>query len=279
MPTAPDHVMLPSGVRMEYAASGDPAGTPVLLIHGWSDSWRSFERVMPHLPASIRAYSISLRGHGGTSRPPTGYDVRTLATDVAAFMTAVGVDSAALVGHAMGALVAARFAIDRPERTESLVLMGSRPSFASDPVLADLYATVAAMKDPIDPAVVREFQESVVVRPIDAALIDTAVSESLKVPLRVWRAVMYGTLQTDFSTELRSIAAPTLIISGEYDQTGTPRTQRELLAAIPKARLIEYAGGGHAMHWESPSRCAHDLAGFLQQAQPVREPAYAAVAG
>jgi non-heme chloroperoxidase len=269
MTLAPDHVVLPSGVRMEYAVSGDPDGAPVVLIHGWSDSWRSFERVMPHLPEGIRAYSISLRGHGGSSRPATGYDVRTFAADVAAFMTAVDLPAAAVVGHALGAIVATRIAIDHPDRVESLVLMGSRPTFATEPSLAELYAAVAAMKDPIDPAVVREFQESVVVRPIDADIIETAVSESLKVPVRVWRAAMYGTLQTDFSSELRSITAPTLLISGEYDEMAQPATQRELLAAIPRARLIEYAGAGHAMHWESPSRCAHDIALFVQNAQPV----------
>jgi pimeloyl-ACP methyl ester carboxylesterase len=201
--------------------------------------------------------------------------VRSLAADVAAFMTAMDIPAAAIVGHAMGAVVGARFAVDYPDRLNSLVLMGTKPSFATDPVLADLYATVAAMKDPIDPAVVREFQESVVVRPIDAELIDTAVSESLKVPLRVWRAVMYGTLQTDFSSELRQIVAPTLLISGEYDEQGTPSAQRQLLAAIPKARLIEYAGAGHAMHWESPSRVAHDIALFAENAQPVRDTALA----
>jgi pimeloyl-ACP methyl ester carboxylesterase len=275
MTIAPDQIVLPSGVRIEYAVSGDPDGMPMILLHGWSDSWRSFERVMPHLPPSIRAYSLSMRGHGGSSRPATGYDVRTLTADVAAFMTAVDIPSAAIVGHAMGAIVGARFAIEYPDRTDSLVLMGSKPSFATDPVLADLYATVAAMKDPIDPACVRAFQESVVVRPIDAAVIDTAVAESLKVPLRVWRAVMYGTLQTDFSSELGSIVAPTLLIAGEYDEQGTPSAQRQLLAAIPKARLIEYAGAGHAMHWESPSRVAHDVALFAQNAQPAREAAYA----
>ncbi len=48
-------VELPNGIRLPYAESGDPAGTPVLLLHGYTDSWRSFEPVLPHLPGSLRA--------------------------------------------------------------------------------------------------------------------------------------------------------------------------------------------------------------------------------
>jgi pimeloyl-ACP methyl ester carboxylesterase len=43
---------LPGGIRLPYAEHGDPAGVPVPMLHGWSDSWRSFEGVLPHLPTS-----------------------------------------------------------------------------------------------------------------------------------------------------------------------------------------------------------------------------------
>jgi len=273
MTIIPEQVVLPSGVSIEYAASGDADGTPVVLIHGWSDSWRSYEAVLAHLPESVRTYAISLRGHGDSSRPAIGYDVTTFAADVDCFLSALGVESAAVVGHSMGSMVAARYAIDVPSRVDSLVLVGAKPTFSTDPVLADAYAAVDRMEDPVDAAFVREFQESTVVRPVADGLIDTAVLESLKLPARVWRASMYGTLHTDFSHELCSIDAPTLLVSGEYDELCPPAAQQELLEAIPQARLVEYAGAGHAMHWESPQRFARDLAVFVQNAVPARDAA------
>jgi alpha-beta hydrolase superfamily lysophospholipase len=57
------------------------AGVPVILLHGITDSWRSFEPVLPHLPASIRAFALSQRGHGDSERPAAGYHPRDFAAD------------------------------------------------------------------------------------------------------------------------------------------------------------------------------------------------------
>ena len=58
-----------------------------------------------------------------------------------------------------------------------------------------------------------------------------------------------------------------------YDELCPPAAQQELLEAIPQARLVEYAGAGHAMHWESPQRFARDLAVFVQNAVPAPDAA------
>lgn len=71
-------VELLKDVTLQYAQQGNPSGTPVLLLHGLSDSWHSFERVLPHLPESIRAFALTQRGHGDASRPAAGYRPCTL---------------------------------------------------------------------------------------------------------------------------------------------------------------------------------------------------------
>ena len=76
---------LPNRVRLEYVEHGDPSGIPMVLLHGLSDSWHSYERVLPHLPASIHAFALSQRGHGDSERPESGYSPRDFAADVAAF--------------------------------------------------------------------------------------------------------------------------------------------------------------------------------------------------
>ena len=56
---------------MHYAEQGDPGGEALLFIHGWPDSWFSFSRVLPLLPAAYHAYAIDLRGFGDSERPAT----------------------------------------------------------------------------------------------------------------------------------------------------------------------------------------------------------------
>src|SRR5215218_9009180 len=66
-------VRLATGVTLPYVEQGDPTGVPVVLLHGITDSWRSYEPVLPYLPDSIHAFAPTQRGHGDSDRPATGY--------------------------------------------------------------------------------------------------------------------------------------------------------------------------------------------------------------
>jgi len=258
---------LPGGVHLPYAEHGDPTGTPVLMLHGWSDSWRSFEGVMPHLPTSIRALALTLRGHADTSGPES-HTISDTSADVAAFLDAVGVESAVIAGHSMGSIVAQRVALDHPDRVAGLVLMGARPTF-DRPNLHELFAAVAELTDPVDPVFIRDFQESTVVQPVAPGLIDMAVSESQKLTADVWRQLMDGVIRVDLSAELPSIAVPTLVIAGECDDVAPLGDAGEVAALIPGARLAIYDDAGHAMHWEDPARVAGDMAAFARDSAAV----------
>jgi alpha/beta hydrolase fold len=80
---------LASGVALQYCEQGDPAGVPIICLHGVTDSWRSFELLFEHLPRSFRAIALSQRGHGDSDRPQSGYRARDFADDLAAFMDAL----------------------------------------------------------------------------------------------------------------------------------------------------------------------------------------------
>ena len=258
------NVELPSGITLPYAEQGDPAGVPVVLLPGATDSWRSFEPVLPYLPASIRALALSQRGHGDADRPAAGYRPRDFAADVAAFLDALGLDAAIVAGHSMGSTVAQRFAIDYPERTRGLVLVGSFTSYRGNPVLVEYWDTVVStLTDPIDPSVAREFQESTLAQPVPPAFLDMVVRESLKVPARVWRASFEGMLEAEWAEEIGRIEAPTLIVWGDEDAFRQRRDQETLATSIARSRLVVYAGAGHALHWEEPERFAADLAAFV----------------
>src|SRR5687768_9607856 len=90
---------LSAKLRLPYVERGDPAGVPVVFLHGYSDSWRSWELLLAELPDSIHAYAITQRGHGDADRPADGYRPQDLASDAAAFMDAAGIEAAVIVGH------------------------------------------------------------------------------------------------------------------------------------------------------------------------------------
>lgn len=260
MPAIKKTVELPGRVTLRYVEHGDPDGIPVLLLHGVTDSWRSFEPLLPHLPASIHAFALTQRGHGDAERPLHGYRTRDFAADVAAFLDAVGLESAVVAGHSMGATHAQRFAIDHPQRTAGLVLAGAFANYGDNPVVVDFWeSAVSRLEDPIDPAFVRAFQQGTLAQAVPEPFLETVVAESLKVPARVWRDAFAGFLEDDFAGELGAIAAPTLLVWGDRDALVPRRDQDRMLRTIPNAKLVVYEGAGHAVHWEEPRRFAAEL--------------------
>ena len=262
-PITLDVATLPGGVRIPYAEHGSPDGIPVVMLHGISDSWRSFEPVLPHLPDHVHAFSLTQRGHGDASRPGS-YTLDDLVGDVAGFMDAVGLESAVVCGHSMGSIVATRFAIEHPERTRGLIAMGAAYSFAQLE-LDEMAEELAAMTEPLDVEWLRGFQESTIAQPVADGLIDMAVAESAKLDVATLRALWHDAVLVDFAADLGRIVAPTLVMSGELDEYAVAPSARALARAIPRARRTEYAGAGHAMHWEEPARAAADIAAFAEE--------------
>ena len=259
-------VSLSTGVRMEYVERGPSNGLPLVFLHGVTDSWHSFERVLTLMPPTVRALAVSQRGHGGSSRPESGYRFSDMSSDLRAFMDAMGLGTAIIVGHSMGASVAQRFVIDYPDRVTALVLMGAFSNF-DDPGIADFVASsIAPLTDPIAPAFAREWQLSTLAREMAPDHLDTIVAETLKVPARVWREAFAGFLRTpDFTSELTGVSVPAVLMWGDRDTYALRPAQDRLLAVIPGARLIIYEGHGHAFHWEDPERFANDLTAFVTE--------------
>jgi non-heme chloroperoxidase len=264
MNTTVRQIQLPGRVRLEFAEQGSRTGTPVIALHGVTDSWRSFEPVLPHLPPGLRVMALTQRGHGRSDKPEGGYRPADFAADVAAFMDAMQIDRAVLVGHSMGSVNALRLAIDQPARVAGLVLAGAMPWFGRSPELQAYYREqIVPLVDPVPEAFARDFQQSTLARPIAAAQLDGFVAESLELPARVWRAAFAGFMDDDFSARLHEIDMPTLVVRGHHDAICPAADQQALLGRIRTARLVEYADAVHAMRWAEPQRFARDLARFV----------------
>jgi pimeloyl-ACP methyl ester carboxylesterase len=259
-------IRLPNGFRLEYVEQGPADITPLILLHGVTDSCRSFDLVLRHLPATIRALAISQRGHGDTDRPDSGYSYSDLSDDLLAFLNEVGIDRAIIAGHSMGSMVAQRFAVDHPTRVAGLVLLGAFSTLYRDRGLSEFVASsIDSLTDPISHSFALEWQLSTIARPIEPQFLDTVVRETVKAPSRVWRAAFQAFLKTpDFSSELAALSIPTLIAWGDQDTYAARAHQDVLLAAMPHARFVLYEGGGHAIHWEEPAAVAAEISAFVE---------------
>jgi non-heme chloroperoxidase len=258
-------VEIRGGVSLGYAERGRSSGVPLLLLPGLGDSWLSFQPVLEYLPDSVHAFALTLRGHGDSTHPATGYGFNDFATDIEAFMNALGIGSAVLAAHSASGFFAQRFAIDHPGRTLGLVFVGSPLTLREHPGLNQAWETTfSTLTDPIDPQFVKDMQSGTVAKPIPEDFFEMLVDEAMKVPARVWRNVFQHLLEHDLSDEAGGIHAPTLIIWGDQDGVLSRADQDALVEAIGGSRLLVYEGAGHSPHWEDPKRFASDLATFVE---------------
>jgi non-heme chloroperoxidase len=261
---------LSTGVRLHYAEQGDPTGEAIVFLHGYSDSWFSFSRVLPLLSAEYHVFALTQRGHGDSDKPQCCYTPDDFAADVNAFMDALGIDEATLVGASTGALFAQRVALSYPRRVSRLVLIA--PQTPANEDISGLVEEVRTLEDPVPHEFVREFQKSTIYHPVPQEFFDTVVSESLKLPAHVWRDYLEQavlSIDHDYVLELREIKAPTLILWGEQDALFPREEQERLAAAIPGATLKVYPDTGHAVHWDRPEEVVRDLEAFMKDARPT----------
>jgi pimeloyl-ACP methyl ester carboxylesterase len=254
-------VHLRTGIDVCYIAHGDPSGVPVLLLHAWGESLGCFDRLTPLLPTTIRALAMDQRGHGDADKPADGYSLTDFAEDVTAFMDAMGLPSAVLVGSSSGGYVAQQVSISSPERVRGLVLVGSPRSLRGRTPFAD---EVDRLTDPISRAWVKasltwfpRFHD------VPEWYIEARVDDGVRMPARVWRQALAGLTEATPPTEAGTIDVPTLIIWGGRDELLRRADGDALAAAIPDSRLLVYSDTGHLVLWEQPERVAADLTDFV----------------
>jgi pimeloyl-ACP methyl ester carboxylesterase len=119
------HMASVNGIQMHYVMGGQ--GDPVVLLHGWPETWYAWRHVMPALAENYTVIAPDLRGLGDSSKPPTGYDGRTVAEDIHQLVTQLGFNTIFLVGHDIGTQVAYSYAAEHPTEVEKLVIMEVPP--------------------------------------------------------------------------------------------------------------------------------------------------------
>ncbi len=123
------HTAAVNGIQIHYVIGGQ--GDPLVLLHGWPETWYAWRHVMPALAKNYTVIAPDLRGLGDSSKPTTGYDGKTVAEDIHQLIGKLGFKTIFLVGHDIGTQVAYSYAAAHPTQVKKLAVMElTIPGFA-----------------------------------------------------------------------------------------------------------------------------------------------------
>ena len=256
-------VRLSNGLRLNYIELGNPKGQPLLLLHGYTDSSRSWSLTAPFL-SDYRLLIPDQRGHGGSDAPLCCYGSTQFADDARLFLDAMGVKRAAVVGHSLGSMVAISLAADHPDRVSSLILIGST---AMVPVKRGdwLYDNAMSLTAPLDKSTsfLREWHPSNQPTSVDPLFANAIEQEYLTIPLHVWRGVMCELAHVPVGRHAEDVKVPVLLISGGKDPLFPAEHHASLKKAFPHAEDRVFEDLGHNPNWERPEEVGPLMGHFL----------------
>ena len=265
--TQKKHVRLSNGLDFSYVELGDPHRPPLLLLHGYTDTSRSWSLVAPHL-TDFRLLIPDQRGHGATEAPACCFSTSQFADDARLFLDALGIKRAAVAGHSMGSMVAISLAAEHPERVSDIILIGST---ALSPVKRGdwLYDNVAALRWPLDrnSQFMRDWHPGKQPTPVDPTFAAAAMEELLVIKPHVWRGVMRELADVPVGRHAQDVKARVLILSGGKDPLFPAEHHASLIKAFPGAEAHVFPELGHNPNWERPEEIARMINRFLVRAR------------
>ncbi|MFP7492981.1 alpha/beta hydrolase [Terribacillus saccharophilus] len=255
-------------------------GKPIVLIHGWPLSGRSWEAQIPaFIEAGYRVITYDRRGFGESSRPWSGYDYDTLASDLNTLLEHLDLQEATLVGFSMGGGEVARYiSTYGTQRVKKAVFAAAVPPY--------LYKSDENPDGALDDATIEDFKNGV--KTDRLAFLDDFTknfftagdrSDLVSEPFRTYTwniaagASPKGTLDcisafgtTDFRADIEKIDIPTLVIHGDSDavvpfEASGKRTHE----AIPNSKLALIEGGPHGLNATHPEEFNEALLSFLKE--------------
>jgi pimeloyl-ACP methyl ester carboxylesterase len=228
-----------AGLRTGTCVIGE--GQPVLALHGWGGSVKSFwpvaERLSPH---GYQVHLLDLPGFGQSDLPPDVWDVADYMLFVVAYLDDAGLDRVALLGHSFGGRIGLVLAAEYPQRVSKMVLIdsaGLRTPLTLKQQTRRVWAR--AVRQTLDTLGLEQWRD----RLRERYNRRYASEDYLKAgPLR---ETFLRVVDQDLTPFARRVQAPTVLIWGDQD-ADTPLWQgRQLEQLIPDAGLIVFQGAGH----------------------------------
>lgn len=261
------------GARLVYALAGAAAAPPLVLLHGWGQSHRSWgDDVLTALAGRFRVIAPDLRGHGYSEPGDGGWaDPETWAGDLDAVLADAGVDRpVVLVGWSYGGLVGADFLASRgADRIAGLVLVGAitgigrgvRGGRVGPGMRAALPGALSERPSEAISALGGFGAAMVPPGRGDGVRQQLVFGQSLSTPPAV-RAGLF-LREIDHDADLAAFERPVLLIHGTEDGVVDMAAARHTEGILPDARCSWWEGAGHAPFLEDPARFVAEITGFV----------------
>jgi pimeloyl-ACP methyl ester carboxylesterase len=264
------------GVRVYVEDWG--TGKPIMLVHGWPLSLRSFEyQMVPLAQRGYRTVAMDLRGFGQSDKPWDGNDYDTWADDIGRVMEALDLRDVTLAGFSMGGGVVMHYVAARsdPRVTKMALLAAAGPYMVAGP---DNPAGVPRealdgfiQADRADRAKFKhDFGAVFFHKPVSPEL--ARWFENLGMEASAWASVrgLEELRDRDLRPEVGAIRVPTRIFHGVHDQVVPFALGEEQQRRIPGATLVRYEGSGHGLFYDEKDRLTEDLAKFIEESTVQR---------
>ncbi|HEX3603342.1 MAG TPA: alpha/beta hydrolase [Steroidobacteraceae bacterium] len=269
-------VDLPDGYHAHYRESGDPNLPLLVLLHGFGDSFTTWDGWVRELKPRFHLICLDFPGHGLT-RAPEGsrLDGESLADFVDAFAKALALPKFAVAGNSMGGAAAWQLAVRHPERINALILVDAAGFVNDKPAGAEPLAfkilryrigrEVLSKIDNrplIDQGLKADVYDKAVITP---SLVDR-FAEFQRAPghRKILMSISMAPRAASTAALLSGIKVPTLILWGQSDPLIEPAAADKFAAAIQGSKVVSYANVGHLPQLEIPQRSAADVAAFLK---------------
>ncbi len=228
-------------------------GGPVVFVHGWLGSWRYWVPVMELLATDHRCYALDLWGFGDSDKDRDAYDLDSYVDLLIGFMDELGIWRAPVIGHTLGAAVAARLAVQHPSRVARVMAVGL--PLTADSINRKLLA--AAGND----FLARLFWQKQ--RPY--AEVEMGVPKMAK---NAAALTIQSVARLDLRAALEEIEVPLLAVYGEKDGVIDARQADEMDGNQYAARSIVLPGTHHFPMLDQPARFTRLLRDFIDVESP-----------
>jgi pimeloyl-ACP methyl ester carboxylesterase/quercetin dioxygenase-like cupin family protein len=244
-------------------------GVPVVLVHGLGLSGALWSRVRDGFGPGYQLILVDLRAAGQTRElQPEELSLERWADDLAGLLAALGIERPVLVGHSLGASIALKFALERPDDVRALVLIGA------DATLSNLAPRMLASAERIErlglPAWVDEYWSQNPPFSARSLARDPGILDEYRALLlandpadyvRQCRAIAGA---EDLADRLGNIGLPALVLIGDSDDRTLPEHGRHLAERLGDARVVELPDVGHTLPLEAPEAVAAAVSTFLR---------------
>lgn len=251
---------------IHYEAYG--RGRPVILLHGWMESWAVWRDVIETLGKEFRMYALDFWGFGSSDPRHTtdSFTVDNYVEMVNQFIDNLGIVKAPLIGHSMGGTVSLSTTMRYPEKIVKVAVIGS-PIYGQSlnvllklsgfsPIAALLFKTPGALN-------IATFLVSLMATHHGMRMYRIIKAEGIQLTMNSFFQSIGTLRKTDLRPRLREIRPPTMGIYGRWDFIVHPNQGRALREGVPQAKVHLYPACGHVPMLDTPDRLIHDLREFL----------------